>query len=210
MQVQYMVSSKDYIGNSLVLIVSHDLMSRCCDRLLERAFGCIIIDESHNLKNYKAKMTQAAIKLCKRARRVVLLSGTPALSRPKELYSQLCLIDDAFFGSFVDYAKRYCDLQQSKFGLDTSGKSNLQELEILLKKKYMIRRRKEDVLGSLPNKKQEVIKLNVHLNHLDIQNKQLFENLSSQITSSDKAKDKHAILLTLFCETAKIKIPSVW
>ncbi|CAG9765867.1 unnamed protein product [Ceutorhynchus assimilis] len=209
MEIQYMITSKDYIGNSSVLIVSHDHMSRCCDKLLERGFGSVIIDESHNLKNHKAKVTQAAIKLCKRAKRVVLLSGTPALSRPNELYSQLALINEKFFGSFFQYAKRYCDLQQTHYGVDTSGKSNLHELEIILKKKFMIRRRKDDVLGTLPQKTQEVVKLDVNLNSLDATEKALIENLSRSFVNTAKARDKHAILLTFFAETGKIKIPSV-
>lgn len=210
MQVQYMVSSRDFIGDSLVLIVSHDLMSRCCDTLIERKFGCIIIDESHNLKNYKAKMTQAAMKICKVVKRVVLLSGTPVLSRPKELYSQLSLIDEKLFGSFFNYAKRYCALHQTNFGLDSSGKSNLQELEIILKKTFMIRRKKEDVLGSLPSKSEEVIKLNMNLGSLDEKDKTVLEQLSNQYVESKRPSDKHSILITFFCETAKIKIPAVW
>lgn len=210
MDIQYMVSAKDYIGNQEVLIVSHDLMSRCSDKLVERGFGCIIIDESHNLKNHKAKVTQSAGKLCKAAKRVVLLSGTPALSRPKELYSQLSLINDKCFNSFFDYAKRYCDMQQTPYGLDASGQSNLQELEIVLRKKFMIRRKKDEVLGSLPNKKQEVIKLDLKLNQLAIEDKKRLETLSTQFENSAKSKDRHSILLTFFCETAKLKMSAVW
>ncbi|KAH1016447.1 hypothetical protein HUJ04_007664 [Dendroctonus ponderosae] len=209
MQVQYMISSRDFIEDSLVLIVSHDLMSRCCEKLIERKFGCIIIDESHNLKNYKAKMTQAAMKICKVVKRVVLLSGTPVLSRPKELYSQLSLIDEKLFGSFFNYAKRYCALHQTNFGLDSSGKSNLQELEIILKKKFMIRRKKEDVLGCLPNKSEEVIKLNMNLGDLNKADKTVLEQLSNQYVETKKSSDKHSILISFFCETAKIKIPAV-
>ncbi|KAL1496993.1 hypothetical protein ABEB36_008027 [Hypothenemus hampei] len=209
MEVQYMVSSKDFIGNSSVLIVSYDLMSRCVDKLLQRGFGCIIIDESHNLKNYKTKVTQAAIKLCKMVKRVVLLSGTPAMSRPKELYSQLCLIDERFFGSFFEFAKRYCDMQQTVFGLNSSGQSNLQELEFVLKKKFMIRRKKEDVLGSLPDKTQEIIKLDVKLKDLKKEEKERLDVLSSQYEETKKAADKQTILLHFFCETAKIKLAAV-
>lgn len=124
--VQYMSTGKDYIGESKILIVSHDLMSRTKDRLLERRFGVLIIDESHTVKNFKAKVTRVALELSKKARRVILLSGTPALSRPSELFSQLQLLDYSFFGTFYDYSRRYCDGKSSHFGWDASGKSNLQ------------------------------------------------------------------------------------
>ncbi|XP_066137618.1 SWI/SNF-related matrix-associated actin-dependent regulator of chromatin subfamily A-like protein 1 isoform X1 [Euwallacea fornicatus] len=208
LQIQYMASAKDYIGSSQILIVSHDLMLRCVDKIFARGFGCIIIDESHNLKNYKAKVTQSALKLCKQAKRVILLSGTPALSRPKELYPQLEMIDSHFFSSFFEYAKRYCDSHQTPFGLNTSGQSNLQELELLLRKKFMLRRKKEDVLGSLPSKTHEVVKLDLNLNRLNEEDRKRLESLSTQF-SSVKSRDKHALLLTFFSETAKIKIPAV-
>ncbi|XP_060522006.1 SWI/SNF-related matrix-associated actin-dependent regulator of chromatin subfamily A-like protein 1 [Cylas formicarius] len=208
MHIQYMSSSKDYIGESKILILSHDLMQRCCDKLLDRGFGCIIIDESHNLKSFKAKSSQAATKLAKKAKRVVLLSGTPALSRPCELYQQLVLIDDKFFGMFNDYALRYCDRKKTPWGWDDLGKSNLQELEIILLKKFMIRRTKEDVLKMLPNKTQEVVKLDLHLEKFSEQDKRCLEALATKY-KKEKGHEKHAALLTFFAETAKMKIPSV-
>jgi SWI/SNF-related matrix-associated actin-dependent regulator 1 of chromatin subfamily A len=54
-------------------------------------------DESHFLKSPKAARTQAAQKLLKSARRVVMLSGTPALSRPAELYPQISAINPKLF-----------------------------------------------------------------------------------------------------------------
>lgn len=49
-------------------------------------------DESHMLKSNKTSRFQAAQKICAHARHVVLLTGTPALSRPIELHSQISLI----------------------------------------------------------------------------------------------------------------------
>ena len=45
------------------------------------------------LKNYKSARYKAAEPVMKQARRLVLLSGTPALSRPSELYTQIKAID---------------------------------------------------------------------------------------------------------------------
>lgn len=67
------------------------------------------------------------------------LSGTPALSRPAELYCQLSLIDKKFFGSFREFSTRYCAGKESTFGWDSSGSSNLEELNIILQRRFMIR-----------------------------------------------------------------------
>ncbi|XP_018561828.1 SWI/SNF-related matrix-associated actin-dependent regulator of chromatin subfamily A-like protein 1 [Anoplophora glabripennis] len=208
-QVQYMVSGRDYIGDSKILIVSHDMMSRALDGLLDRSFGVLIIDESHVLKSFKTKCYRSAHHLAKKARRVILLSGTPALSRPCELFTQLNIIDDKFFGNFFDFSKRYCDAKQTIFGWDASGKSNLKELEIILAKKFMIRRTKEDVLKALPNKKQEIVTLDTKLEEFSEEDRECLIALGKKYNSHKRSAERHALLLTYFSETAKIKIPSV-
>ena len=55
--------------------------------------------------NYNAYCFQAAT-------RVILLSGTPALSRPSELYTQICAIQPGLFPTFHLFGLRYCAGQQ--------------------------------------------------------------------------------------------------
>lgn len=50
-------------------------------------------DESHSIKTLSAQRTKAALNLITKAARCVLLSGTPALSRPVELYAQMKAVD---------------------------------------------------------------------------------------------------------------------
>lgn len=59
-------------------------------------------DESHMLKSNKTGRFQAAQRICVHARHVVLLTGTPALSRPIELHSQISLI----LPRFIRYLSR--------------------------------------------------------------------------------------------------------
>ena len=47
-----------------------------------------------------------------KASRVILLTGTPALSRPVELHTQLVAVDPVTFRSFHDYGLRYCNAKQ--------------------------------------------------------------------------------------------------
>ena len=46
------------------------------------------------------------------ATRVILLSGTPALSRPLELYTQICAVEPGLFPTFHQFGIRYCAGQQ--------------------------------------------------------------------------------------------------
>lgn len=213
---QYIVcltSTQDYFGDAKVLIVSYSLMERNFDRLAEKRFGFVIFDESHLLKNFKTKSSAVALKLSQKAKRVVLLTGTPALSRPSELFTQLQMMDPKFF-TYKEYSIRYCAGKQSTFGWDASGQSNLHELNIVLSRKFMIRRTKEDVQFELGEKSRETILLDLNLvwSGKDDEMRETVENLKEY--SSDfmklKGKQREEVLLKYYNETARIKAKAVW
>ncbi|ETN78649.1 hypothetical protein NECAME_10210 [Necator americanus] len=101
--------------SNTVVIMSYDQMVLKKKELEAANYYVIIFDESHMLKDGKAKRTQVALSLSKRASRVILLSGTPALSRPAELFSQIRLVNDKLFPNFHQFAIRYCDGKQGRF-----------------------------------------------------------------------------------------------
>jgi hypothetical protein len=101
-------------------------MGRLKDFLKTHGFGCIIVvrnwftsflpslmklctvemfsnkwfskqDESHNLKSIKTQRTKAALEIISNSKRCVLLSGTPALSRPSELFPQVKALQPKLF-----------------------------------------------------------------------------------------------------------------
>ncbi|XP_060804860.1 SWI/SNF-related matrix-associated actin-dependent regulator of chromatin subfamily A-like protein 1 [Amyelois transitella] len=191
-----------------VVIVSYKITSMHTDLLKSKKFGVVVIDESHYLKSHKAQCTLALSGITKQCHRVVLLSGTPALSRPAELYTQLSLIEPKLFGSYTEYGKRYCDGKQTNFGWDMSGQSHLPELQIILQRRFLIRRTKEQVLTNLEQKTREAVQLDESL--LDF-TKEERDELSQMATKYQKSnsKDRHAALITYFSETARVKIPAV-
>ncbi len=121
----------------------------------------VIADESHYLKNRRAQRTQAVtavVKACAPTK-VLLLSGTPVLSRPVELASQLELLGllDSEFGGFVEYAYRYCAAFRDRFGFHADGASHLDELHARLRATCMVRRLKKDVEKELPAKQLQTV-----------------------------------------------------
>lgn len=91
-----------------VNIISYELVPRLASEIAEASFRVIIADESHYLKNLKAKRTKAIEPLLESAQRVLLLSGTPALSRPAELYPQIKAVKPDLFPKFEPFGVRYC------------------------------------------------------------------------------------------------------
>ena len=142
-----------------VVIATYGLFtdtSEVASAIAEHDFGFVIVDESHYLKSRSAARTKLIVPILKDAPHAVLLSGTPALARPVELYPQItsvCAPEDAklFGNSFTAFTKRYCNARRGRFGWDVSGCSNLDELSEKLRK-VMIRRRKATVLTQLPPK----------------------------------------------------------
>lgn len=138
------------LGESRVNIVSYDMIAG----LRLTPYDVVLADESHYIKNHKAKRTKAALPLLLRAERCLLLSGTPALNRPIELFTQLHAIRRRWFKNYTTFAYRYCNAKFTNFGLDVRGASCQEELHYIMRNAMMVRRLKEDMLD-LPPKTRE-------------------------------------------------------
>jgi SWI/SNF-related matrix-associated actin-dependent regulator of chromatin subfamily A-like protein 1 len=129
---------------------------------LKRVWDVLIPDEAHALKNWEAQRTKAVLDqegLMQRAHRTVFLSGTPIENYPKEIWTIAAAICPAKFGSWTEYAKRYCGIHREGGRLVDTGATNLAELQQRLRTSFMIRRLKSDVLKELPPKRRQLIVL---------------------------------------------------
>jgi len=124
------------------LIMSWTMMSHRLEELSKVDWDMVILDEFHAIKSHKAIRTRAARIICRRAKYIVGLSGTPLLNKPAELYNMLNILDpDAW--SFPSYMKRYCF-----DGMGYGAALHLDELERRIFP-VMLRRYKKDI-SSLP------------------------------------------------------------
>jgi SWI/SNF-related matrix-associated actin-dependent regulator 1 of chromatin subfamily A len=141
-----------------VEIVNYALLSRrdqVPEIINEHGPELLVLDESHFIKNRKAKRTNAAQEI--EADRRLFLTGTPIKNRPIELWQQVSELTDEF--DFWNYAKTYCGAKKTRWGWDMDGATNLGELQERLRSSVMVRRQKEDVLTDLPDKMRQVIPL---------------------------------------------------
>ena len=140
-------------------IISYDLSVRMIDKIIKKKFNYIIADEAHYLKSKSAKRTMCLTPILQRSKRVVLLTGTPILAKPMEIYPLLHILRPDKFKGFKEFGTRYCDPKMLPYGLiDWSGSSNSRELNSILNR-LMIRRLKKDVLSQLPPKKRQKIEI---------------------------------------------------
>lgn len=131
-------------------------------------FKWVIIDESHKCKDGTTQQTKFVLGICKGKEIVLELTGTPVVNKPRDLVSQLLIIDrlkqvvshipqplDRRTNKLTDWSgynrfmNRYCD--------GGRGESNLKELNYRLSSICFYRREKKEVLKDLPEKMRQVI-----------------------------------------------------
>lgn len=153
-------------GSKAIVVINYENLSK--HALADVSWGAVVVDEAHYIKNSKSQRTKAVKAILAKAtnaRARVLLTGTPVLNRPVELWSLIEALGYApVFGSFMDFARRYCDAHQTRFGWDFSGATNVLELNERLKANgIMVRRLKEDVLTDLPAKRWAAVPVSMGL-----------------------------------------------
>eukprot|EP00900_Chrysochromulina_parva_P004176 jgi/Chrpa1/1375/Chrysochromulina_OHIO_Genome00013610-RA len=154
-----------------VTIVSYGLITNGKEKeqlaaaLAAANFRVAIADEAHYLKSKDSQRAQLVLPLLAVARRIMLLTGTPALNRPVELYTLCHTLCPRVpqFATYKAFTERFCGAHVRFVGrvrhLDVSGCTNAPELHDLLRTHAMIRRLKSDVLTQLPPKRRQRILL---------------------------------------------------
>ncbi|XP_023516624.1 DNA annealing helicase and endonuclease ZRANB3 [Cucurbita pepo subsp. pepo] len=152
-----------------VVVISYTMLHRLCKSILQQKWSLLIVDESHHVrcakKSSESEEIKAVLDLSTKVQHIILLSGTPSLSRPYDIFHQIDMLWPGLLGKTkYEFAKTYCDVKfvrtsQGKTFKDFSKGIRLDELNVLLKQTVMIRRLKEHVLVQLPPKRRQIIRL---------------------------------------------------
>jgi len=147
-----------------VWVVSWDLLAPLAQDLLFEGVQTVIGDEIHMAKNPQAKRSQAFKAIGQSVPYCIGLSGTVIENKTSEMWHPLHIIDREEFPTRDDFNHRYRNLRQrivekrAKRGrtelrtfVDDAGGDLNAELRHRLRY-HMVRRRKSEVLGELPDK----------------------------------------------------------
>ena len=166
MMIHIVTSGSDNISSRAnIIIVNYDLLLK--DHILKQLksifFDVLICDEAHRLKNMEAARTKWVLGVAGvawKAKRKIMLSGTPVLNKPVELYVVLKTLYPKALGIYDTYAKfayRYNGAYKDDMGRMQLGRpTNLDELHQKLKG-FLLRRTVEDVDEELPDVTFQVI-----------------------------------------------------
>ena len=112
-----------------------------------RIFKSVIVDESHRVKDSSTQQAKYTRGICIGKEMVMLLTGTPVVNKPKDLISQLGIIDMMDkFGGYKGFMQRY--VYDDRY---------LHELNYLLRQNCFVRWEKKDVLKELPDKVRQKV-----------------------------------------------------
>lgn len=146
------------------IIISYDLVSRKenLKELLKVKYGALILDEAHYLKSLDTNRTIACLMgLWVKATYKIALSGTPFLQSVADGFPLFSRLSPSDFPTFKDYVSKYVYVSEipvgGRFGRTIfvpkyHGVKNEKELSTIIRSKFFVRRRKEEVLKDLPPK----------------------------------------------------------
>jgi SWI/SNF-related matrix-associated actin-dependent regulator 1 of chromatin subfamily A len=144
-----------------IWIVNYELLGRFRPEIVSEPLDLMVLDEAHYIKTRTSARTKLAHLFSRCAKRKILLTGTPLLARPAELWSLLHFLAPADWPNFYRFAHRYCAPVRTEWGTDYSGASNLEELNARLRSRLMMRRLKADVLAQLPPLTRALVPLSI-------------------------------------------------
>ena len=137
-------------------------------RLVATSFDFMAVDEAQYIKEMDSKRSMACAALAAKAKRVVLMTGTPVKNRPRDAFHLLHILAPDIFPDYRQFALRYCAAFQQTIYIkggkkrtiwNDNGSSNLEELNDILRSTIMLRRSKEDALPQLPRKRRQLIEV---------------------------------------------------
>jgi helicase SWR1 len=173
-----------------VCITSYQLVLQDQTVFKRRNWHYMILDEAHNIKNFRSQRWQTMLTFKTRAR--LLLTGTPLQNNLTELWSLLFFLqptdtaedeDEAFAGlaDFSDWFRKpvHQILEYGRDAMDDEGKEQVTKLHKVIRP-YLLRRLKADVEKQMPAKYEHV-----ELCRLSKRQRQLYDGFMSRAQTKE-------------------------
>ncbi|MEJ2732637.1 MAG: DEAD/DEAH box helicase [Anaerolineae bacterium] len=171
-----------------VIISTYGLARRDVDDLAQVQWSDVILDEAQNIKNPRAKQTQAIRKLAAANR--VAMTGTPVENRLSELWSIMQFLNPGFLGSQAGFRQSFA-LPIERYQ-DESATERLKGLV----GPFILRRLKTDstIIQDLPDKLEMKVYCNLSAEQATLYESVVQESLA-RITSAEKGIERRGVVL---------------
>jgi SNF2 family DNA or RNA helicase len=172
---QIIETSKDFIlPNMHLYIISYDLLRRMPEKFFEREFTTVILDEVQHIKSTTSARTDKVRHICRNAKHIIGLSGTPIKNHAGEYFTILNLLKPERFPSKEYYYHNFVDTYWNGRAFAVGG---LRDPEWFREKTkdFIIRYEQKEVLPDLPALKRNFQYFDIDKVMRDAYNKQVKE-----------------------------------
>lgn len=141
----------DTIEEYAIILTTYEIVSRDIDRLRQKRFAYCILDEAQMIKNFRTKRSESVKNISAEHR--LVLTGTPIENSLEELWSIFDFLMVGYLGTYTGFKKRYA--------VPIKENNDLKLLRELKERvsPFILRRNKKEVLGELPEKTEQVTKV---------------------------------------------------
>lgn len=155
-------------------------------------FLIAIVDEAHELRGRKSQKAKAIRDMLRRVPVVWSLTATPMPNYVRDLWGLVDTTTAGLWGqSYWNWAKRYCEAREGKYGWVDTGADYLDELQKRLGF-FMLGRSKNAVALELPEKRREIYEVDVDMTAPTVNEahaaKQRFRQVAKSLRATARAK----------------------
>ncbi len=164
-----------------VVLSTYGLLVTEGERLCQRTWSTIVLDEAHTIKNRDTQTSKMAMQLQADFR--LMLTGTPLQNHLSEIWNLFQFANPGLLGSYQQFTDRFI------LPIERDHDQERQRLLRRLLSPFLLRRTKDDVLNELPEKTE--ITLRVELSSSE---QALYDHLRQQaIAHLEEAGQKNAL-----------------
>lgn len=174
-----------------IVISSYATIRNDIQKIAEKDFDYVILDESQMIKHFNTRTAQAVLNL--RSEHRIAVSGTPIENDLGELYSLFRFINPAVFPTLAGFDRDYVK------PIMNDDKDAERELKMKIYP-FILRRMKNDVLSDLPDKTEQTAYIDMAAPHWDFYEKrrqELKERVEAEVHSAGFEKSSFIILQAL-------------
>lgn len=170
--------------NGGILITNYHNFLNDTELINDIDFDLCVIDEAHNVKARDGKMNNNIASVT-RGRKTILMTGTPIMSKPDDIYGIVRLASSKCFGDYEDFENDYLVVEYGIYGRQIVGAKNLDILQKIING-FLIRRTTDDIREDLP----KVIPPVRIMAEMDNTQKKIMAYIEKQKTALDEQKSR--------------------
>lgn len=154
--------SEQYDNDSFFTICNYEQVLRDLPSIERANWDLIVLDEGQRIKNWEAKTSRVVKSL--KSPYALVLTGTPLENRLDDLFSIVQFVDDRRLAPAFRFFNRHRMVDEKGKVL---GYKNLEQLRENLRP-VLLRRTREEVLGQLPPRTTEIVRITPTEEQLDL------------------------------------------